>query len=87
MTKFGEIDIIAKDKKEYVFVEVKSRTSKNYGNPIDAIDRNKRKHILKASQYFIYKYRLESKFVRFDVIEVYIKHGKVKIYHVKNVFN
>ena len=33
----GEIDIIARDIKEIVFVEVKTRTNKKYGEPIDSI--------------------------------------------------
>ena len=40
-TKFGEIDIIAKDNEEYVFIEVKTRKSNEYGEPIDAINKNK----------------------------------------------
>ena len=38
--KQGEIDIIAKDKNELVFIEVKTRTNKKYGNPIDAVTYN-----------------------------------------------
>lgn len=86
ITKNGEIDIIAKDKDEYVFVEVKTRTSKNYGNPIDAVDLNKKKHIIKASKYFIYKYNLGNKYIRFDVIEVYINSKRCNINHLKNIF-
>ena len=34
----GEIDIIAKDKKEFVFIEVKTRTSMQFGRPVEAIN-------------------------------------------------
>ena len=43
----GEIDIIANDenKKELVFIEVKTRSNFKYGNPIEAVDKNKQNHM------------------------------------------
>lgn len=79
----GEIDIIAKDKNELVFVEVKTRKSKMYGEAREAVDRNKQKHILEATKYYLYKNRKENNFVRIDVIEVYIKKNKFTINHIK----
>ena len=71
--KQGEIDIIAIDveKNEYVFIEVKSRTNYEYGSPIEAVTTQKQKHIVSATQYYIYKNNLENKFIRFDVITIY----------------
>ncbi len=40
-TVFGEIDIIAQDKDTIVFIEVKTRTSDNYGVPSEAVDKRK----------------------------------------------
>lgn len=82
----GEIDIIAKDKNEYVFIEVKTRTSKEYGVPVEAINKHKKSHILRASEYYIYKNGLNSEFIRFDIIEVYINQKNKFINHIKNVF-
>lgn len=79
----GEIDIIAKDGNNLVFVEVKTRTSTRYGEAKEAVDENKQKHIYKAAEYYLYKNRLEDKFVRIDVIEVYVHNGKVSINHIK----
>lgn len=36
-TRFGEIDIIARDKRDWVFVEVKARTSTCYGSAKEAV--------------------------------------------------
>ena len=80
----GEIDIIAKDKDEIVFIEVKTRRNTNYGYPIDAVDKRKQKHILNASQYYVYKNKLEKRKIRFDVIEIY-KKDKFYINHIKNI--
>ena len=82
--KCGEIDIIAQDKDEIVFVEVKTRTNLNYGLPSEAVDKKKKIHILRVSKYFIYIKKLEKKKIRFDVIEVY-KNRKFYINHIKNV--
>lgn len=81
---YGEIDIIAIDKNELVFVEVKTRCSKKYGEAREAVDRHKKKHIKKAATFYIYKNRLENRFVRFDVIEIYLKDEKFNIKHIKN---
>lgn len=81
---YGEIDIIAKDKEELIFIEVKTRCSKKYGEAREAVDKIKKKHIKKAATYYIYENGLENKFIRFDVIEVYLKDNKFHIKHIKN---
>ncbi len=79
----GEIDIIAKDKEEYVFIEVKTRTNKKYGEPIDAIDKRKIEHIKRTISYYLYLHQLENKFIRIDVIEIFENANKIKIHHTK----
>lgn len=82
--KIGEIDIIAKEKDEIVFVEVKTRASALYGQPKDAVDVTKKKHIYRSAEFYIYIRHLEKYPVRIDVIEVYKKQGKFKVHHIKN---
>ena len=79
----GEIDIIAKDKEEYVFVEVKTRKNKKYGKPIDSIDKRKIEHIKRTISYYLYLNRLQNKFIRIDVIEIYENSNKIQIHHIK----
>lgn len=80
--KQGEIDIIAKDlkSKEIVFIEVKRRCTLEYGNPADAIDRKKKKHIILSAEFFIFENKIKNCDIRFDVIEIYNN----KINHIKN---
>ena len=85
-SKTGEIDIIAKKNKEYIFVEVKTRTSKRYGRPIEAVNKNKMKHIINTSKYYVLKNNLQNLFVRYDIIEIYLIGNKILINHIKNVF-
>lgn len=84
--KQGEIDIIAYDNKnrEYVFVEVKTRTNFEYGKPVDSVNKMKQKHIVSATKYYIYLHNLKNKYIRFDIIEIYKKDQYI-INHIKNV--
>ena len=81
----GEIDIIAKDKDEFVFFEVKTRRSKKYGMPVESVNTRKMKHIIESSKYYIYKNFLEREKIRYDIIEVYIIKNNVYINHLKNI--
>ena len=81
----GEIDIIAKDKKEIVFIEVKTRSNVNFGKPSEAVTSIKQKHMLRTAQYFLYKSNCANSFVRFDVVEVLVVEGRFVVNHIKQV--
>lgn len=81
----GEIDIIAKDKDEYVFIEVKTRSNLIFGAAIDAVNNIKQKHIFKSTGVYLHMNSLDNDLVRFDVIEVYVVNGKYRLKHLKNV--
>lgn len=81
----GEIDIIAKDAKNLVFCEVKTRRNIEYGLPIEAVNYYKKKHLYAAAEYYLYKNGIRNVPVRFDVIEVLLINHKIKINHVKNI--
>ena len=51
--KRGEIDIVALDKEEIVFIEIKSRVSLKYGLPSEAVTKNKLKHIICQNVFWI----------------------------------
>lgn len=82
----GEIDIIALDKKEIVFIEVKTRTSNKFGAPSEAVNKVKQKHMLQTIKYYLYIRNLSDEFIRIDVIEVYIKDNEYKVNHIKQAF-
>ena len=85
VAKQGEIDIIAKDKQELVFIEVKTRTNTLYGKPVEAVNEPKQKHLINTAKYYLYSKHLENEFVRFDVIEIYLKNKSIKINHIKQI--
>ncbi len=79
----GEIDIVAKDKEELVFIEVKTRTDISYGEASEAVTDTKKRHLINTIKYYIYKQKLENQPIRIDVAEVYINKGKVKVNYIK----
>ena len=84
-TRYGEVDIIAKDNGVLVFVEVKLRSGTNYGRGLEAVNRSKMEKIQKiALEYIQENYDSEPE-CRFDVIEI-TNSEKMKILHVKNAF-
>jgi len=85
--RFGEIDLVASTRNELIFVEVKTRTSVNYGLPVEAVNARKRaKYHLLASFYLNHK-KLYNYDLRFDVVEIMLgSEGSYKINHIMNAF-
>lgn len=84
---FGEIDIVAKDKKSIVFVEVKTRRSINYGKGMEAVNYHKQQKIKKVALYYLKKNASVFSDIRFDVIDILIrKEHVVRTEHVENAF-
>lgn len=83
--KQGEIDIIALKDDVLVFIEVKSRTSINFGYPYEAVNKKKRDKIIKTSYYFIKENNYHNYQVRYDIIEIYLTEN-IKINHIENAF-
>ncbi len=83
--KIGEIDIIALNKGIIVFVEVKTRTSTNFGYAYEAVNRKKQEKIIYCSYLYLNQKRLVDYQIRYDIIEVYLT-SNVKINHIENSF-
>ena len=79
----GEIDIIARQGRTLLFVEVKRRSSLRFGRPSEAVNRQKQAHILRTAQLYLQEKRLEDAPVRFDIIEVLPD----EIRHIENAFD
>ena len=66
----GEIDIIARKRKIIAFIEVKRRSSLNYGRPAEAVNTEKQKRIAQAAALYTQEQGLENEKLRFDIIEI-----------------
>ena len=83
--KIGEIDIIAKDKNYIVFIEVKTRTSGMFGDPLEAINQKKQLKIRQVATIYLIKNKLMNSPCRFDAISI-LGNENPEIRHVKDAF-
>lgn len=84
----GEIDIVCldKEKKTLVFVEVKTRSSKEFGTPLDAITWWKLKALVRAAQVYKISHRGLPDLMRIDAVSVQLTSGSDPVIeHVKNI--
>lgn len=68
--RMGEIDIIARDGEYLVFCEVKYRSQKGTGHPLEAVDARKQRAISKCAAYYLTTRNLWELPSRFDVVGV-----------------
>jgi putative endonuclease len=84
--KFGEIDIIAREKDTWVFVEVKARRSESFGPPEAAVDKFKQGQISRAALMFLKENKLLEEKARFDVVSLRYTGQLPRINLIKNAF-
>lgn len=89
---FGHFDIdlvcIDEDDTMLVFVEVKTRSTDRWGDPVDAVDGEKRQNILRAVNAYLLSSRKENRSWRYDVIGITgTPETDYKLRHVENAFN
>ena len=84
--RLGEIDIIARDKKTIVFVEVKSRRSIRYGSPKWAVTPKKQRKISMVALYYLKTTNQIDAKARFDVVSITANRDEPQIEIVKNAF-
>lgn len=81
----GEIDIIARDGKTLVFVEVKSRRSGRFGPPEEAVGRRKQRQLARLALAYIQRERLYLRVdCRFDVVAVSYEDQTIRL--IRNAF-
>ena len=85
-TQLGEIDIIAKEKKTIVFVEVKARKSTRFGNPKWAVTPKKQRKISMVALYYLKTTNQINTKARFDVVAITSNQDQPQIEIVKNAF-
>ena len=83
--KKAEIDIIAKKDGFLIFTEVKTRGSKKFGKPSDAIDKQKIALYKDALEGYLEQYPSEDE-IRFDVVNIIIGKDETQIEHIPNAF-
>ena len=83
----GEIDLIARDGRVLVFIEVKTRKTERYGRPALAVGLEKQRRIIRAAVWYTSKRQGELPPCRFDVVEVYAPAGGAwSLRHLEGAF-
>ncbi len=84
---FGEIDLIARDGEEWVFVEVKTRTNATMGRPEDAFTPAKAKKMARAVNEYLHQHGLADAPVRCDIIAIELDSDEPLIRHYPAVLS
>jgi putative endonuclease len=69
-TRHGEIDIVARDGETTVFVEVKARTTAEFGGAAAAVTGLKQRRLASMAMDFVARHRLSGRACRFDVVAI-----------------
>ena len=80
-----EIDIVAEDEEFIIFVEVKTRTSRQWGNPEDFIGKTKIRRIVEAADLYLQLNDID-KSARFDIISAVWDGENFEIEHIDDAF-
>ena len=83
-SKFAEIDIIASKNNVLIFVEVKARSTLNYGHPLESISPNKLKRIYMAMLNYLEHSSQNYLNYQLDIVSI-IGFDNSKIEHLENV--
>ncbi len=86
--RFGEIDIIARERGYVVFVEVKLRKNACFAQAREFVTAAKQRRLITTAQLWLANNATQAQ-PRFDVIEIYtgdVSRGNIKINHIQNAF-
>ena len=68
--RHGEIDLIAFEEATLVFIEVKTRSSRDYGDPWEFVDWEKQQRFRRTAEEFIVRFNVAQYAYRFDIVSV-----------------
>lgn len=86
-SKGGEIDIVAKDRKTIVFVEVKTRKGEGFGTPQESVTKGKMRRLVRTAKEYLLSTGLgEEVMCRFDVVAIRVGE-RTTVEHIKDAFS
>ena len=86
-TRCGEIDIVARDGRVLVFVEVKTRSGGRFGSPLESLTWHKRHRLIRMALSYMFLRHVSNTPCRFDVVGVKVeKSGATQFEVVRQAF-
>jgi putative endonuclease len=86
-TRTGEIDIVAREEKTTVFVEVKRREATGHGTASEFVSPAKIRKVVSAARLYAARHGLTESPIRFDVIAIDVIDGREQLRHHKGAFD
>jgi putative endonuclease len=86
VTPLGEIDLVARQGRTYVFIEVKTRKSPRFGAPQEAVNPAKQNRYRRLAEYYLKQKRLGEVAVRFDVVGIIINEDEPRVEIIQDAF-
>ncbi|MCX5911140.1 MAG: YraN family protein [Deltaproteobacteria bacterium] len=83
----GEMDIIAREKGSLVFVEVKTRATKDFGGPAAAVHERKQRQLSRIALLYLNQKKIRDVPARFDVVAVDLSGSNPRIEVIQNAFD
>ena len=82
----GEVDLVCREGKELVFIEVKTRSTRDYGSPASAVNREKQKLIARGALAWLRLLDNPDIIFRFDIVEVVIDDSGPTFHIIRAAF-
>ena len=86
-TRFGEVDIVARDGVTTVYVEVKRRETPEHGSAAEYVSPSKMRKVVGAARIYAAKHGLSESPTRFDVIAIDVIGGNEQLRHHRGAFD
>lgn len=80
-----EVDLICKKAEELIFVEVKTRTGQQFGQPEESVTSKKQLLLAKAADEYIYQNQFDGE-IRFDILSIFLSKDNHTIHHFEDAF-
>src|SRR5215468_4901812 len=82
-----DIDLVVERDGTVAFVEVKARSGAQFGDPVEAVNWNKQRQLVRSASVWIERHGKPSETYRFDVVGVLVEGDRVRVRHIPNAFS